>query len=58
MLKLGPDLFEREVREVGSFPRMFDGDRADVSTAVEVELSVLVQVLRLDDAPCGCTSGE
>jgi len=45
-LKSGADLFEREVREIGSFPHMLDGDRADVSTAVEVELGVLVQIPR------------
>jgi hypothetical protein len=43
------DLFKREVLEVSTFPGMLDGKGADVPFTINVELGVLVQVLRLHD---------
>src|SRR5205823_3238227 len=37
------------VWEIGAVSRMLDRDRADVAASIDVELSAVVEILRLDD---------
>ena len=48
--ELGSDLFKGEMLEVGTFPSVFDRESTDIPLSVDVELSVLVEILRRNDA--------
>src|SRR5262249_52469796 len=45
----GSDLFKREMLQVGTFLGVLDGESADLSLSVDIELSVLVEILCLGD---------
>ena len=48
----GCDLFIRKARNVRTLARVFDGNAADITALIEIQNSILVQILRLGYFGC------